>query len=495
SVRPSTPRAALWIDGRTLVPRERVINTGQALEFRLRHSPLTPRIPVILDADTLSQALGKARKAGCRELFVLNAANGDGQVHFLNKGTASIRTEGSARSGLTALETLARAFERRPATHQKIDIVFIVETGGSMHRVLNDASETISRMGITLQNGLPVPDVHWGLMTFSGSERLSFHDLSPSSERIAQIIRDEKPGFGDGLLPIDGILQRLVGSVTWRGGSRRYAVLYANGRAPQHGFDAGRLEAPGIRLITIPADDASTGTHQVLQSLARRSGGRSIIPEYLVRYRDQANRDRAFVLKNRTLLRMTHDIPERNWKRYYSGIREPAGGSRRFRAGTIDESIEILGRSGQRGIRIREVQSSLGDAIIAAINSMQTPAGRIRTAHPDALCTALHQGRRISMPVVMDRIHRVTPQAGTWLGINIIPDYYAEGRFRVHPQSLQIFPAHIPPPVLAQQSWSGISRNPGLAVGFALFDPGRIFLNVRDLKIIPIVKKPYILEP
>jgi len=95
----------------------------------------------------------------------------------------------------------------------------------------------------------------------------------------------------------------------------------------------------------------------------------------------------------------------------------------------------------------------------------------------------------------MKRITRASPQAGTWLGISIIPDYYAEGRFRVHPQSLQLFPAQLAPPAMAQREWSAISRNPTHSVGDALFTPGRVFLRVRDLRIIPIMKKPYILEP
>lgn len=489
-------RCAVWIEGSATAGAIRSRQLEEALVFRLRHATPSPRLVDALQAASRSRALALARTKGYDRLVILDAASGQGSIHAPHPaGRVLAQTGGQGKAGLPAIERLALAYEGRTAPHVLIDIVFVIDTGGAMHRLVNDAADTISRMGITLQNGLPVPDVHWGLMTFSSSDTLAAYDLTPSSERIAQLVRERRGGYGDGNVPLDAVIQRLAHSITWRAGATRYAVLYTNGGISTGYHQLEQLSGPGIRLVTVPADGASTETHRALKILAERSRGHSFVPEYLVRYRDQASLDRAFVLRDRTLLRMTHDIPERNWKRYYSGLREPAGGSRRFRAGTIDESIAILGRSGRQGIRIREVQSSLGNAIISAINGLQPRDARIATAHPDALCTALHGKQRISMPVVMERITRASPQAGTWLGISIIPDYYAEGRFRVHPQSLQLFPAQFAPPAMAQREWSAISRNPTHSVGDALFTPGRVFLRVRDLRIIPIMKKPYILEP
>ena len=98
------------------------------------------------------------------------------------------------------------------------------------------------------------------------------------------------------------------------------------------------------------------------------------------------------------------------------------------------------------------------------------------------------------MPAVMSKTVRITPQAGTWLGLSIIPDYYAEDGFRIHPQSLQLFPASIPPPAQARRTWSSISKRPSHVKNDALFTPGRVYLRVSSVRIIPIRKKPYVLE-
>ena len=200
----------------------------------------------------------------------------------------------------------------------------------------------------------------------------------------------------------------------------------------------------GIRLITILADDASTGTHQVCICPTVRW------PEHHPRVSCPlpGSATGTGLRSHRTLLRMTHDIPERNWKRY---TRDP---------GTVEgpplpqEPLMNRSRSRRKASESGSAKSSsLGDAIIAAINSMQTPAAE--SDRPPGRSAQPPSGTAISMPVVMDRII-VSPRREPG-SVSTSSRLLRRGALQVHPEPADL-PAHIPPPGPGATVLSGISR-------------------------------------
>ncbi|MDR2733625.1 MAG: hypothetical protein LBC99_03140 [Spirochaetota bacterium] len=369
-----------------------------------------------------------------------------------------------------------------------LDIVLIIETGGRMYRLLPDAADFAAGFARIMQTALPPPDVRFGGIRFSSDDRAEMSDLSDSPAAFAQELRQTRAAPGSVNISLETIFKKLVHSYSWRPGSRRFAILYMGSRIRAVPRALDQLRAPGITLITIPADGASTAAHEILQTMADRTGGVPLIPDYLVRYSDANRQRRAFYLYKRSLYPLAHDVPEQNWQDVYESIE--AAGIRSYRSGSIDESCEILGRLGVRGIRIMEIQSTLARACAEAI-ALRCKDAAMRFPAPDMLMRFTHARRAFLIPAAGAYISRVAaPENTAWLGFMPIRDSRHEDGFFPHPASFVLLPAAQRPPASLLVPWRDIaSRMP------RIFSTGRVFVEARSVALTPIAKKRFTGDP
>ena len=493
-------------------PNEKVRQEWEdALSFRLRlntgATAFSGRGVVALSSRQGQAALiREAARRGCQTLFVWNQGAKRADLYTLPGGQVRAISLAPDISELHALETIARSIEgRRTEETILLDIVFIIETGGRMYRLLPDAANFVAEFARTIQTATPVPDARFGLLTVTSTGQISSRNLTNSASAFADEIRSIRPAAAPPRLSLDQALLRLTDSYSWRAGSRRYAIVYLSSQldAVPQGID--RLKMPGIRLITIPADGAGTKTHEVMQAMARVNGGARILPDYLVRYSDAGQARRAFYLFERTLYPLAHDVQEQNWYDIYESFDERAGDARRFRAGTIDESFEILQRSGIEGIRILEIKSTLARKAAQAIardrTGLQEKSAGLSFAAPDVLLRLEHNRRTYVLPAVRSSFARLSREGAGWLGFTPIFEPTREDGFFPHPGTLLLLPASFVPPQSLQRNWRAIAawdtgRNQQggeYARRGTLFEPGRVFVRVENVLLTPMTKKRFIL--
>jgi len=462
----------------------------EAFRFRMRFDTQCARLTgsrvYIFSAKLGTPALlREAEHRRCDTLVIWNQRERKAAIYALpGRRLRALSFAADARE-TECLEEIARTIQgRQMIAPPKLDIVFIVETGGRMYRLLQDAANWVTGFARAMQSALPAPDVRFGSMRFSSDDRVEIHDLSDSPEPFAQELQQVRAAPGGVLFSLETVIKKLVNAYTWRPGSRRFAILYMNGQLRAVPRAAEQLRMPGITLITVPADGASTQTHEVLQTMADRNGGAWLIPDYLVRYSDASRQKRAFYLCKRNLYPLTRDVPEQNWQDIYENI--GAAGIRSYRSGTIDESCEILERLGASGIRILEVHSTLAGACAEAIAQRQQGM-EMRLPVPDMLMRFTHARRTFLIPVASAYIHRVAaPQNAAWLGFAPILDSRHEDGFFTHPASFVFLPAAERPPSLLLTQWREAARQTA-----RLFDPGRVFVEASSVVLTPIAKKRF----
>jgi hypothetical protein len=402
---------------------------------------------------------------------------------------------------MACLEEIARAVQNTQArgaalserSAPMLDIVFMIETGGRMQRLLADAAESITGFARVMKTALPPPDVRFGCLQFSADDRLQVRDLAESPAAFVTELRQPRAAVGAMYVTLEAAMQKLL-TYSWRPGSHRIVIVYMASpiRAVPRAIE--QLRGPGIKLITIPADGASTQTHEVLQAMASRSGGNAIIPDYLVRYTDNSSgaQKRAFYLYKRSLYPLAHDVAEQNWQDIYE---LDTTGARSYRAGSIDESCEILGRSGARGIRIQEIRSTLDRACAEAVGKVvasASPAHKgLSFPAPDTLMRFQHARRTYLIPVASAHIRRIaTPQNTSWLGFAPVVDSQHEDGFFPHPASMVLLPTAYKPARLVLLPWREIAAYARMGAG--LFDPARVFVEASGITLSPMQKKRFV---
>jgi hypothetical protein len=475
----------------------------EALVFRLRlnsaaraHSGRS--VVVLSSRQGRAAVVNEAIRRGCQSLLIWNQSARRAELYTLPGRQSRFIPLAPNLTEMETLELIVRNIEGRQAQDTiRLDIVFVIETGGRMYRLLPDAANFVTDFARTIQTALPVPDARFGLLTFSSGERITCHDFAPSAAAFAEEIRAIRPAASQARLSLDQVLSRLVDSYSWRAGSRRYAIVYLNSQLEAVPHNIGRLRMPEIRLITVPADGANTQTHANLQSMARINGGVSLIPDYLVRYSDARQERRAFYLFQRTLYPLAHDVQEQNWYDIYEDVAASAGTARRFRAGTIDESCEILMRSGVEGIRILEIRSTLARTAALALAGLQRRNENFTFTAPDTLLRLEHNRRTYMVPVARAAFANLsaggTAWPSGWLGFTPIFEPTREDGFSPHPGTLVLLPVSSAPPLFLQRNWREIAGNADRVQREALFEPGRVFVRADNITIAPITKKRFVM--
>ncbi len=169
--------------------------------------------------------------------------------------------------------------------HPKIEVVFALDTRGSMGGMIQAAKEKIWSIATTLASAEPAPEISIGLVAYrdQGDTYLTkVIDLSSDLDSVfAQLMQFQAQGGGDTPEAVNQALSDAISKISWSSGQQAYQVVFLVGDAPAHSneqnvvsFGASLKQASkrGILVNTIQCGDMPA-TRQHWQQIASLGGG------------------------------------------------------------------------------------------------------------------------------------------------------------------------------------------------------------------------------
>ena len=120
----------------------------------------------------------------------------------------------------------------------KVDLVFALDTTGSMSGLIEGAKEKIWSVVDQLASGNPRPEIRIGLVAYRDRGDAYVTKVVPLTEDLdavyAQLIALEAGGGGDGPESVNAALAEAVGSMQWASDGPVYRAVFLVGDAPAH---------------------------------------------------------------------------------------------------------------------------------------------------------------------------------------------------------------------------------------------------------------------
>lgn len=120
----------------------------------------------------------------------------------------------------------------------KIEVVFVLDTTGSMGGLIQAAKEKIWSIATTMASAQPAPEIKMGLVAYRdrGDAYVTrVVDLSSDLDSVYATLMDFKAqGGGDGPESVNQALHDAVHKISWSQDSQAYKVVFLVGDAPPH---------------------------------------------------------------------------------------------------------------------------------------------------------------------------------------------------------------------------------------------------------------------
>ena len=152
----------------------------------------------------------------------------------------------------------------------KVDVVFVLDTTGSMSGLIQTAKEKIWSIATTMASAQPTPEIRIGLVAYRdrGDQYVTqLVDLSDDLDSVYATLMDfEAGGGGDTPESVNKALYDAVHQMSWSEGEQAYQVVFLVGDAPPH-MDYNEVRYPeivasaiekGIVINTIQCGDIPT---------------------------------------------------------------------------------------------------------------------------------------------------------------------------------------------------------------------------------------------
>ncbi len=159
-------------------------------------------------------------------------------------------------------------------THQRIEVVFVLDTTGSMGGMIEAAKEKIWSIASSMASAEPAPEIRMGLVAFrdrGDSYITRVLDLSGDLDSMyASLMEFQAAGGGDGPESVNQALSDALNRISWSQGDNSYQVVFLVGDAPPHMDYANEAQYPqiirqakqrGIVINTIQCGDDTTTRH------------------------------------------------------------------------------------------------------------------------------------------------------------------------------------------------------------------------------------------
>ncbi|GAB4346950.1 MAG: hypothetical protein Kow006_06070 [Gammaproteobacteria bacterium] len=176
---------------------------------------------------------------------------------------------------------MAAATLKRP----RVEVVFALDTTGSMGGLIHAAKEKIWSIATTLAQADPAPEIRMGLVAYRdrGDRYVTrVVDLSADLDSVYATLMDFRAeGGGDGPESVNQALYEAVNGISWSKDDNAYRVIFLVGDAPPHMDYQGEVQYPqtlavakarGIVVNTIQAGN-SRQTRRIWQQIAQAGLG------------------------------------------------------------------------------------------------------------------------------------------------------------------------------------------------------------------------------
>jgi Mg-chelatase subunit ChlD len=135
---------------------------------------------------------------------------------------------------ITTQPPIAIAANERPV----VDVVFVLDTTGSMSGLIQTAKEKIWSIATTMASAQPSPDIRIGLVAYRdrGDAYVTrIVDLSSDLDSVYATLMDfQADGGGDGPESVNAALYDAVHKMSWSQRDQAYQVIFLIGDAPPH---------------------------------------------------------------------------------------------------------------------------------------------------------------------------------------------------------------------------------------------------------------------
>ncbi len=189
---------------------------------------------------------------------------------------------GTVTPSLVAPTQIDSSANQRP----KIEVVFVLDTTGSMGGLIKAAKEKIWSIATTMASAQSAPEIKMGLVAYRdrGDAYVTrVVDLSDDLDQVNATLMDFKAaGGGDGPESVNQALYDAVHNISWNQDSQTYKVVFLVGDAPPHMDYLNDVKYPltldaakhkGIVVNTIQAGSMGQTKHQ-WQQIAQLGSGR-----------------------------------------------------------------------------------------------------------------------------------------------------------------------------------------------------------------------------
>lgn len=152
-------------------------------------------------------------------------------VFLLTIGVVAFHPNISAR---TIVPSDPPSFTSRPV----VDVVFVLDTTGSMSGLIQTAKEKIWSIATTMASAQPAPEIRIGLVAYrdrGDAYVTKTVDLSSDLDSVYAALMDfQADGGGDMPESVNAALERAVNDMSWSDGGQAYQVIFLVGDAPPH---------------------------------------------------------------------------------------------------------------------------------------------------------------------------------------------------------------------------------------------------------------------
>ena len=168
----------------------------------------------------------------------------------------------------------------------RIDVVFVLDTTGSMSGLIDGAKQTIWSIADRLASGQPRPDIRVGLVAFRDLGDAYVTRVTPLSRDLdgvhAELRALSADGGGDHPENVNQALFDAIHQMPWDRGDRTLRLIFLVGDAPPHddyaqlpssAALAAQARAAGITINTLRCGGDSA-TEAAWQTIAQAAGGR-----------------------------------------------------------------------------------------------------------------------------------------------------------------------------------------------------------------------------
>ena len=134
----------------------------------------------------------------------------------------------------------------------KIDVVFVLDTTGSMSGLIQTAKEKIWSIATTMASAQQTPEIRIGLVAYrdrGDAYVTKVVDLSDDLDSVYATLMDfQADGGGDGPESVNKALYDAVHNISWSQEDQAYQVIFLVGDAPPH-MDYNEVRYPEDRGI------------------------------------------------------------------------------------------------------------------------------------------------------------------------------------------------------------------------------------------------------